>query len=42
MGLAWAKRVPVMSPLVRERKLTEKSQLAFGARLEQGALARTN
>ena len=42
VGLAWAKRVPVMSPLVRGRKVTEKLQLAFGASPEQGGPLRTN
>ena len=42
VGVAWAKRVPVMSPLVRGRKVTAKLQDALGARAAQGALARTN
>jgi hypothetical protein len=42
VGLAWAKRVPVMSPLVSGRKVTEKLQLALGARPEQGGPERTN
>ena len=32
VGVAWAKRVPVMSPLVRGRKVTENWQEALGAR----------
>jgi len=42
VGVAWAKRVPVMSPLVRGRKVTENWQEALGARAAQGGLARTN
>ena len=42
VGVAWAKRVPVMSPLVRGRKLTENWQLALGASAAHGGLARTN
>ena len=42
MGRAWAKRVPVMSPLVRGRKVTEKSQEAPGARAAHGGPVRTN
>src|SRR6202453_2019508 len=37
VGVAWAKRVPVMSPLVRGRKVMEKVQEALGARAAQGA-----
>ena len=42
VGLAWAKRVPVMSPLVRGRKVTLKLQLALGARAVQGGPLTTN
>ena len=42
VGLAWAKRVPVMSPLVRGRKVTAKLQEALGASPEQGGPVRTN
>ena len=35
MGVAWAKRVPVMSPLVRGRKVTENWQTGVGG--ERGA-----
>src|SRR5260370_179762 len=42
VGLAWAKRVPVTSPLVSGRKVTLKLQLAFGARPEQGGPLSTN
>jgi len=42
VGVAWAKSVPVMSPLASGRKATEKLQLAYGARPEQGAPKRTN
>ena len=42
VGLAWAKSEPVMSPLVRGRKATEKLQLALGARPEQGGPLRVN
>jgi hypothetical protein len=36
VGVPWAKSVPVMSPLVRGRKVTEKVQEALGARAAQG------
>jgi hypothetical protein len=42
VGVAWAKRVPVMSPLVRGRKVTANWQEALGARAAQGGLERTN
>jgi hypothetical protein len=42
VGVAWAKRVPVMLPLVRGRKVTENWHDALGARAAQGGLARTN
>src|ERR1700677_3167824 len=42
VGVAWAKRVPVMSPLVRGRKVTEKVQEALGAGAAQGESARRN
>jgi hypothetical protein len=42
VGVAWAKRVPVMSPLVRGRKMTENWQEAAGASAAQGGPARTN
>src|ERR1700729_2299914 len=42
VGVAWAKRVPVMSPLVRGRKVMANWQEALGASAAQGGLARTN
>ena len=42
VGLAWAKRVPVMSPLVRGRKVTENWQAALGESAAQGGLDRMN
>jgi len=42
VGVAWAKRVPVMSPLVRGRKVTANWQLAFGANAAHGGPPRTN
>ena len=42
VGVAWAKRVPVMSPLVSGRKVTENWQEALGASAAQGGLERTN
>ena len=42
VGLACAKRVPVMSPLVRGRKVTLKLQEALGARAAQAGPLRRN
>lgn len=42
VGVAWAKRVPVMSPLVRGRKATEKVQLPLGVRVAQAGVVRVN
>jgi hypothetical protein len=42
VGVAWAKRVPVMSPLVRGRKVTLKLQEALGARAAQAGPLRRN
>lgn len=42
VGAAWAKTVPVMSPLVSGRKATEKVQPAPGASAAHGGSVRTN